>query len=158
MNEFTIIGTSPPKVDAFEKVTGKATYTADYKMPGMLYLKMVRSPHAHARIIRLGTSKAERLFGVRGVVRPEDVPDKRTGGLLQDRYVLPRDGIVRYVGEPVLLVAADTADIAEEAVELVEIDYDLATSLFWVALATRTIARPQSWSYIPDRQEFIYHR
>ena len=61
MNEFSIIGSSPPRVDALEKVTGKAMFTADFMMPRMLSLKIVRSSQAHARIIGIDTSKAERL-------------------------------------------------------------------------------------------------
>ncbi len=153
MSEFSIIGTSPPRVDALEKVTGKAMFTADYKMPGMLYLKAVTSPHAHARIVRIDISKAERLFGVRGFVMPDDVPDKRTGGLLADRYVLPRDGIVRYVGEPILLVAADTADIAGEAAGLVEIDYEELAAVFDIEEA---IKQDPSVVIHPELPDYYY--
>ncbi len=130
MKEFSIIGTSPPRVDALEKVTGRAMFTADDKAAGMLYLKAVRSPHPHARIISIDTSEAEKLPGVRGVVKPEDVPDKRTGVCLLDRYLLPRDNIVRFVGEPIVLVAADTVEIAEEAIELVRVEYEELPAVF----------------------------
>ena len=130
MKEFSIIGSSPPRVDALGKVTGKAMYTADLKTTGMLYLKLVRSPHAHARIVSIDTSKAELLPGVQGILRPEDVPDKRAGVPIADRYLLPRDNIVRFAGEAVVVIAADTADIAEEALELVKVEYEELAAVF----------------------------
>ena len=130
MNSFKIIGTSPTRVDALEKVTGKAMFTADFMSPPMLHLKAVRSPHAHARILHIDTSEAERLPGVKGIVRPEDAPDKRSGVCIQDRYILPRDYVVRYVGQAILLIAANTADIAETAVELVKIEYEELPAVF----------------------------
>lgn len=137
MKKFFIIGESPTRVDALEKVTGKAMFTADYRMPGMLHLKMVRSPYPHARIVQIDTSKAERFPGVRGVIRPEDAPERRAGITLLDRHVLPRDGFVRFVGEPVVLVAADTPEIAEEAAEFVEIDYEILPAVFDVEEAMK---------------------
>lgn len=130
MKEFTVIGSSPPRVDALEKVTGKAKFTADYKTQGMLHLKVIGSSCAHARIVQIDTSKAEGLLGVRGFLRPEDVPPKRTGELIHDRYVLPCDGVVRFIGEPILLLAADSADVAEDAADLVEIRYEELPAVF----------------------------
>jgi carbon-monoxide dehydrogenase large subunit len=135
-----------------EKVTGKAMFTADFKPLG-LYLKAARSPYAHARILSIDTSAAERLPGVRGVIKPEDVPDKRYGSLLLDRYVLPRDNIVRFVGEAVVLVAADTVDIAEEAVELVKVNYEELPAVFDVEEA---IKKEPPVIIHPDRPSYTY--
>ncbi len=94
MKEFYIIGSSPPRVDALEKVTGKAMFTSDHMVLGLLHLKAVSSPYAHAKIVRIDTSKAEKLPGVKGIIKPEDAPEKRIGSFLLDRYLLPRDHIV----------------------------------------------------------------
>lgn len=153
MKEFSLIGASPARLDALEKVTGKAMFTEDYRTPGILHLKIIGSSCAHAKIVGINTSKAESLFGVRGLVRPEDVPNKRTGELLSDRYVLPRDGIVRFVGEPILLVAADTADIAEAAAELVKIDYEELPAVFDIEDAMKT--NPPAVVH-PDRPSYKY--
>jgi len=153
MSKFFIIGESPTRVDALEKVTGKAMYTADYWVPGILHLKAVRSPYPHAKILRIDTSKAEGLSGVRGVIKPEDAPDKRTGTLLQDRYLLPRDGIVRFVGEPIVLVVADTLETAEEATELVEIDYEELPTVFDVEQA---MTKEPPAILHPDRFNYTY--
>lgn len=151
MKQFKMIGGSPPRVDAAEKVTGKAMFTADYKMPGMLRLKAVTSQYAHARIVGIDTSRAERLPGVKGIVRPEDVPDKRAGSGILDRYLLPRDNTVRFVGEPIVLVAANTADIAEEAVELIKIEYEELQAIFdpeeAIKRDTPVLVHPQRSSY-----------
>ena len=153
MKGLTMIGTSPPRVDALEKVTGQAMFTADYKTAGMLHLKAVRSPHAHARIVGINTSKAEKLAGVKGVVLPKDAPDKRIGAFLLDRYLLPRDNIVRYVGEAVALVAATTADIAEEAVELVKVTYEKLPAVFD---SEEAIKKNPPAIIHPERSSYIY--
>ena len=93
MSEFSVIGKSVPRVDGLEKVMGKAQFVSDYKMPGMLYGKILRSPYPHARINSIDTSKAERLPGIRAVVTGKDAPDKRMGQLLLDMYVLSKDNI-----------------------------------------------------------------
>ncbi|GAH43159.1 unnamed protein product, partial [marine sediment metagenome] len=151
MNQFKIIGSSPPRVDALEKVTGKAMFTADFKTHHLLHVKAVRSPYAHARILSIDTSEAEGLPGVRGVIKPQDVPDKRIGSMIVDRFLLPRDNIVRFVGEAIILVAAETADIAEEAVELVKIEYEELPAVFDVEEAMKkdppVIIHPERSSY-----------
>ncbi len=155
MNPLNIIGTSPPRVDALEKVTGTAMFTADFQTPKMLHLKAVRSDSPHARIVSIDTSQAEELSGVRGFLKPEDVLDKRAGVCLEDRFLLPRDHVVRFVGEPIVLVAADTADIAEEAVELVKIEYDELPAVFDPEEAIKkdppVIIHPEraSYNYVP---------
>jgi CO/xanthine dehydrogenase Mo-binding subunit len=130
MKELSVIGKDAIRVDALEKVTGRAKYVADFNEP-RLYAKVLRSPHPHAKIIRIDTSRAEKLPGVRGIVRPEDAPSARMGFVVcADRQVLPISGIVRYVGEPVAVVVADSPEIAEEALELTEVKYEILPAVF----------------------------
>ncbi len=128
MAEFSIIGKSVPNVDALQKATGQAMYTNDVSLPRMLYAKILRSPHPHARIISIDASKAERLAGVKVVVTGKDAPDERIY-ILRDRYILARD-VVRFIGEPVAAVAADTIETAEEALDLIEVDYEALPAIF----------------------------
>jgi CO/xanthine dehydrogenase Mo-binding subunit len=130
MTELSAIGKGIPRIDALEKVTGKAKFISDFKMPGMLYGMIVKSPHPHAKILRIETARAQRVPGVRTIVLPEDAPDKRFGYGLCDMFALPRDGIVRCVGQPIAVVAADTMEIAEEAAELVSIEYKKIPAIF----------------------------
>jgi carbon-monoxide dehydrogenase large subunit len=129
MAEFSVVGKSVPRVDAPAKVTGKAKFCADFKLPGMLYAKLLRSPQAHARILRIDTSRAEKLPGVRAVCTGKDVPDKRVGIMVLDQYLIARE-MVRYVGEPVAVVAADTPEIAEDALDLIDVKYEELIAVF----------------------------
>lgn len=129
MAELSVVGKSVPRVDAFEKVTGKAKYCADFRIPGMCYGKLLRSPHPHARIVRIDTSKAEKLYGVRAVLTGKDAPDNLTGMFIKDQYVIARD-VVRYVGEPVAGVVADTEEVADEALELIDVEYEQLPAIF----------------------------
>jgi CO/xanthine dehydrogenase Mo-binding subunit len=130
MNDLLVIGKSVPKIDGIEKVTGRAKYTTDFKMPGMLYGKIVKSLYPHAKILQIDISKAEKLPGVKAIVLPEDAPNVRFGHLVFDEFVLPRDNLVRCIGQPIAVVVADTLEIAEEAVDLVEIDYEELPAVF----------------------------
>jgi CO/xanthine dehydrogenase Mo-binding subunit len=112
---FSIVGAPLPKVDAIGKVTGRALYADDLMLPRMLYGKLLRSPHPHARILAVDISRALELPGVLAVITGEDLPQKF--GILpssQDELALAIDK-VRYVGDPVAAVAATDPDIAEEA-------------------------------------------
>ena len=130
MAELSVMGKAVYRIDALEKVTGRAKYSSDFKLAGMLHAKVVKSPYAHARILGIDASRAEKLAGVRAVVLPEDAPERRLGYEFLDEYVLPRDNLVRCVGQPVAVVVADTPEIAEEAVDLVEVDYDELPAMF----------------------------
>jgi len=125
MAEYSVVGKSVTRVDALEKVTGKAKFCSDVKLSGMLYGKVLRSPYAHARIISVDTAKAEKLPGVRAVITGKDVPEKRSGGIRYafDQYILARNEVL-FAGEAVAAVAADTIDIAEEAIELIDVKYE----------------------------------
>ena len=123
------IGKSIPRIDGLEKVMGKSMYIEDIKLPGMLYGKILRSPYAHARIIGIDTSRAEKLSGVKGVITGREVSGQRYGVLLRDQEVLPTDK-VRYIGEKVAAVAAATPEIAEEAIAFIKVEYDELPAVF----------------------------
>jgi CO/xanthine dehydrogenase Mo-binding subunit len=136
MAELRIVGTDVKKIDAPAKAMGKARYSSDRSIgvPGMLYGKVLFSPHAHARIAGIDTSKALALSGVKAVLTGRDAPDHRNGILIDDRHVLCRE-MARFVGDPVACVAAVSPEIAEEAVGLIEVDYDVLPAVFEVEWA-----------------------
>ncbi|MBI4233284.1 MAG: xanthine dehydrogenase family protein molybdopterin-binding subunit [Chloroflexi bacterium] len=123
MTTFNLIGKRIPKLDAVEKVTGRLRYVADLRMAGMLYGKLVHSPYPHARILKIDTSAAEQLPGVMAVITGKDMPQTRYGHLVKDLSFLPLDK-VRYFGEPVAAVAAMDEATAEQAAELVQVEYE----------------------------------
>jgi 4-hydroxybenzoyl-CoA reductase subunit alpha len=130
MAEFSVIGKRTSMVDGPAKVTGGAKYTDDLTLPGMLHGKILRSPHPHARIVRLDTSRAEALPGVVGIITGADV--SRQYGILpvgHDETALAVDK-VRYIGEGVAAVAAMSAEIAEEALELIAVEYAVLPAAF----------------------------
>ena len=116
------VGGSAQRVDAVDKVTGSAVYVHDMAVPGMLHARMKTSPHAHARIVRVDTTAAAAVPGVRAIVSGNDL-DIRLGLYMVDRYILAR-GIVRYQGEPVAAVAAETEEAADQACALIEVEYE----------------------------------
>jgi 4-hydroxybenzoyl-CoA reductase subunit alpha len=129
-NDYSIIGKSIAMVDAAGKTTGSGKYTDDLALPGMLYGKILHSPHPHARIKSIDTSRAERLDGVIAVVTGKDAPNPF--GILpvgHDEHALALDK-VRYVGDNVACVAAVSEAIAEEALELIAVDYELLPAYF----------------------------
>src|SRR5712691_5960434 len=126
---YRIIGTPRPKVDAYGKVTGRALYADDIMLPRMVYGRLLRSPHPHARILSIDTRKTLELPGVLAVLTGEDLPQKF--GILpssQDEYALAIDK-VRYVGDPVAAVAALDPDILDEAMKLIEVEYEVLPAL-----------------------------
>jgi len=124
MKELSVVGKSIPRIDAKEKATGKAMFTEDFVMPRMLYGQVLRSPYPHARITRIDTSEAEKVPGVRTVITAKDVPAVRFSTSVEDQYALPCDNVVRKVDDPVAAVAAETIEAAEEAISLLEVDYE----------------------------------
>jgi len=129
MKEFTIIGERVALVDGKEKVTGESKYTADLKFPRMLYGKILRSPHPHARILRIDTSKAVNVLGVKAVITAKDTPQKKWGSFIDDQTILAIDK-VRYVGEEVAAVAAVDEETAEEALRLIRVEYEPLPAVF----------------------------
>jgi CO/xanthine dehydrogenase Mo-binding subunit len=123
------IGKPIGRVEGPAKVTGAATYSADIRLPGMVWGKALRSPLPHARIVRLETSAAERLPGVLAVLTAKDIPDLLIGRRVYDMPVLARDR-VRFIGEKVAIVAAADPDVAEEALGHIEVDYEELPAIF----------------------------
>ncbi len=126
---YKVIGTPQPKVDAYAKVTGRALYADDIMLPRMVYGRLLRSPHAHARIISIDTRHALELPGVLAVITGLDLPQKF--GILpssQDEYALAIDK-VRYVGDPVAAIAALNPDILDEAIKLIKVEYEVLPAL-----------------------------
>ncbi len=118
-----VVGQPVERIGARERVQGKAVFTADLQRPGMLHAAILRSPLPRARIKAIDTAKAKKLKGVHAVLAGTDLPDKRWGLLLSDEVLLARDQ-VRYVGERVAVVAAETPDVARRAVSLIKVDYE----------------------------------
>jgi len=129
--DFNIIGKRQASVDAQAKARGEARYAADIRLPGMLWGKILRSKHPHARVLHIDTSRAEKLPGVKGVITAKDLPDKKFGFVRTsaDQYPLARDK-VRYIGDEVAAVAAIDEDIAEEALDLIRVDYEVLPAVF----------------------------
>ena len=118
-----VVGNPTPRIEGELKVSGEAKYAVDITRPGMLWGKLLRSPIASGRIKRIDASKALALPGVHAVVTGEDCSGLKIGRRLYDMPILA-DGEVRFVGEKVAAVAADTELIAEEAVNLIEVEYE----------------------------------
>ena len=118
------VGENMPRVDAVAKVTGEFRYASDLSADGMLWGAALRSPHAHARIKSIDTRAVRELPGVHAVLVAADLPGKRTFGLNFDDQPVLAEHVVRYQGEPVALVAADTADLARQAVRRIVVDWD----------------------------------
>jgi xanthine dehydrogenase molybdenum-binding subunit len=124
---YRYIGRATPRKDARDIVTGAVSYLGDRKLPNMLYGKVLRSPHAHAIIRRIDTSKAAALPGVKAVLTHADVPDWRVG---TPRIVRVLDRKVRYVGDGVALIAAISEGVAAEALGLIEVEYEPLPAVF----------------------------
>lgn len=132
MEAFSVVGKRLARLDAFAKVTGTAKFTFDITLPGMLFGKILRSPYAHARILNIDTSKAEQLPGVKAVITAKDTPGIKyvhVGPPFQDRFVLATNR-VRYVGEEVAAVAAESIEVAEEALKLLHVEYEVLEAVF----------------------------
>src|SRR5579872_4187856 len=130
MSEFSVIGKSTALIDSAAKTTGCGKYADDYSLPGMLIGKILHSPHPHARIKKIDASKALALDGVICVVTGADAPNKY--GILpvgHDETALAVDK-VRYVGDHVACVVAETESIAEQALELIHVDYEPLPAYF----------------------------
>lgn len=124
--EYAVIGKSVPKIDGREKVTGSAKYTGDLKFPNMLFGKILTSPHAHAKIINIDTSEAEKLPGVKAVITHKDVPSLKYGisPARWDENILCIDK-VRFVGDKVAAVACIDEETCYKALKLIKVEYDV---------------------------------
>ena len=121
--EFSVVGKKTPRIDAYERVTGQAQYTGDIQLPDMLYARVLRSPHPHAKIIGIDASKAEKLPGVKAVIHHGNamIPWS-SGGHTHPRFIF--NNPVRFVGDAVAAVAATDRHIAEQALALIEVKYE----------------------------------
>jgi len=123
-----VVGNPTPRVEGVLKVSGQAKYAVDVTLPGMLWGKLLRSPIASGKIKRIDTSKAEKLTGVRAIITGADCAGLKIGRRLYDMPIIA-DGEVRFIGEKVAAVAADSEDIAEEAMNLIEVEYEETEAL-----------------------------
>ncbi len=126
---YSYIGKPAPKIEGAKKVSGQALYTADHLLPGTVWGKVLRSPYPHAQIAHVHTERAKQQPGVLAVLTAADIPEVLTGRRLRDMPMLARDR-VRFIGEKVAVVAAEERDIAEEAAQLIEVEYKPLTPVF----------------------------
>jgi 4-hydroxybenzoyl-CoA reductase subunit alpha len=158
MAEFSVIGKPMPMTDARAKVTGLGKYADDLVVPGMLVGKILHSPYPHARIRRIDTTRAEALPGVKAVATGRDAPNPY--GILpigHDERVFQTDK-VRYIGDNVAAVAATSAELAEQALALIEVEYEPLPAVF-DPLAAMQVENPEHWihSNKPRNIEKEYH-
>ncbi len=140
MKAYNVVGHSVRRLDALEKATGTGTFASDYSLPGMLYAKVLRSPHAHAKIISIDTSQAEKLPGVKAVATYKNTPRVKFNTSATMTFTVPAmepvldqylfDNVVRYVGDEVAAVAATSEKIAAAALELIKVEYELLPAVF----------------------------
>jgi CO/xanthine dehydrogenase Mo-binding subunit len=123
MPEYAVVGKSIPRVDGAEKVTGQARFTGDLRIPGLLHVRLVLSPYANARIVGIDTSEAEKVPGVVGIYRAADLPFAEPESGNRKRDFMARDRAL-YHGHPVVAVVAESGAAAEDAVALVDVEYD----------------------------------
>jgi len=143
-NKYKVIGTSPLRHDGVDKVTGRAAYGADIRLPGMLFGAVLRSPHAHAKIVSIDTSKAEKLHGVHAVVTAKDLPDLESKMVElgesvinrkhQSNNILARDKVL-YFGHAVAAVSANSLNVAKEALDLIHVEYEVLSPVLDVRKA-----------------------
>ncbi len=146
VKEFSVVGKGLPLIDAYEKVTGSLKFAVDISLPRMLHAKVLRSPYPHARIVKIDTSKAESLPGVEAVITHKDVPEEEW---MDDSFNYRQRVLgerVRFVGDDVAAVAAINTDIAEEALNLIEVEYEELPHVFDVEEAMKPDA-PQVSPY-----------
>ncbi|MFK0039419.1 xanthine dehydrogenase family protein molybdopterin-binding subunit [Paenarthrobacter sp. NPDC090517] len=147
-----IVGRDRPRLDSTAKVTGRAVYTVDIEKPGMLHAKVLRSPHAHARILRIDASAARSLPGVTAVVTREEITGLRSyGTYVKDQPIVATES-VRYVGDVVAAVAAVDERTAFAALDLIRIEYQQLPAVFDV----RAAMEPSAPAIFPDQPFAAY--
>ncbi len=129
MKSFRLIGKPLPRIDGFEKVSGRLAYCDDTVLPGMLFGKILRSPYPHAKIANIKTERARSLPGVKAVITATDTPSKKYGLAIADELPLALHK-VRYIGDEIAAVAATDEETAEEALDLIEVDYEELPAVF----------------------------
>ena len=136
MANYRVIGKPVERVDGPEMLSGQALYGPDMKLPGMLWGKILRSPIPHGRILRIDVEKAKKHPGVKAVICAQDVPARRYGYAIEDEYIFAIDKVV-YVGQPVAAVAAVDEETAEEALSVIDVDYEELPAVFEAEEALR---------------------
>lgn len=121
---YRLVGKPLVRPDGLDKVLGAAMYTDDYSFPGMLHARTLRAAYPHASIKSIDSSAAKALPGVRAVLTVDDIPGKKNHGLVIQDWPALADGRVRYIGDPVAVVAADTRETASEALNLIKVEYE----------------------------------
>ncbi len=143
--EYTLIGTNYTRIDGEDKVTGRAKYAGDISVPGMLYAKFLRSPHAHANILSIDISEAEKLPGVRAIITGDAFPGKLGNSEfakeVNDKFPLQKDK-VRMVGDEIACVAADSEYIAAKACKLIKVEYEVLPAAYTPEEASAEDAAP----------------
>lgn len=142
---YRFIGKATPRKDGLEIVTGNAKFIGDMKFPNMLHGKVLRSPYPHANLKKIDTSRAKRLDGVKAVLTYEDVPEWKGGMPVHVRIL---DSKVRFVGDVVALVAAENEEIALEALDLIDVEYEQLPAVYDVEEAMEPNA-PQLYTQFP---------
>ena len=154
--KFSVIGKPLPKIDAMAKCAGETLYADDLFFSRMIYAKLLRSPHPHARLRSISTERAAGLDGVYAVITGKDLPEKF--GIMpstQDEEALAVEK-VRYVGDPVAAVAASTETLAEKALELIDVDYEVLKSVLSIEEAlTEVDNRIHSWNRYANVQKAV---
>ena len=120
---YKVVGKSITRIDILDKVLGRSKYADDLEFPGVLYAKLLRSTFPHARIMNIDIRACETVPGVKSVITAKDVPVNTFGIAVNDQVILAADK-VRYLGEPVAAVAAESEEIVEDASGLIHIEYD----------------------------------
>jgi CO/xanthine dehydrogenase Mo-binding subunit len=136
MANYRVIGKPVERVDGPEMLSGQALYGPDMKLPGMLWGKILRSPIPHGRILCIDVEKAKKHPGVKAVICAQDVPARRYGYAIEDEYIFAIDKVL-YVGQPVAAVAAVDEETAEEALSLIDVDYEELPAVFEAEEALR---------------------
>jgi CO/xanthine dehydrogenase Mo-binding subunit len=150
VTEKRVVGISTPRVEGEQKVTGRAVYAADVVLPGVLWVKLLRSPAPHARIKKIDVAQARRVPGVYAVMTGADISGAKIGKKIIDMPVLAED-VVRFIGEKVAAVAAESEEIAAQALDLIEVEYDDLPAVFdplQAMLASAPILHPEVGRYI----------
>ena len=134
--QYKVVGKNITRIDALSKVTGKAKYTLDLELPGMLYGKILRSPYPHAKVVKLDVERAKAMPGVIAVVIPDDVPQVQysSAGSMPSNLIIEDEMVLtdhpRYIGDRIAAVAARSYEEAEAAVRAIEIDYEVLPGIF----------------------------
>jgi 4-hydroxybenzoyl-CoA reductase alpha subunit len=131
MKRLDVVGKREPMLDAWEKAMGRARFTDDLSLPGMLYGKILRSPLAHAKVLHVDLTEALRVPGIKDAISGRDIPKKKYGivPMAKDEYALAIEK-VRYIGDEVAAVVATSLEAAEEAISTIRVDYEELPSVF----------------------------